>query len=57
MRTLLKILGFGALGMTLVPPILFATGGLSESVMKTLLLVATVLWFATAPFFLKGGGE
>jgi len=22
-----------------------------------LLLAATVLWFATAPFFLQGGGE
>jgi len=57
MRTLLKILGFGALAMTLVPPILFAIGSLSEGAMKALLLVATVLWFATAPFFLKGGGE
>ena len=57
MQTPLKILGSAALAMTLVPPILFATGGLSEGVMKTLLLVATALWFATAPFFLKGGGE
>ena len=57
MQPLLKILGFGALAMTLVPPILFATGSLSESVMKALLLVATVLWFTTASFFLKGGGE
>lgn len=57
MQTPLKILGFGALAMTLVPPILFATGSLSESAMKALLLIATVLWFATAPFFLKGGGD
>ena len=57
MKIPLKILGFGALAMTLLPPILFATGSLSESLMKTLLLVATVLWFATEPFFLKGGGE
>jgi hypothetical protein len=57
MQTPLKILGCSALALTLMPPILFATGSLSESVMKALLLAATVLWFATAPFFLKGGGE
>jgi hypothetical protein len=56
MMTLLKVLGLAALALTLVPPILFATGSMSEGLMKALLLVATVLWFATAPFFLKGGG-
>ncbi len=55
MQTLLKSLGFLALALTLVPPILFATGSLSEGAMKVLLVVATVMWFATAPFFLKGG--
>ncbi len=57
MQKLLKPLGLLALALTLVPPILFATGTLAEGTMKALLLVATVLWFATAPFFLKGGGE
>ncbi len=57
MQTLFKSLGFLALALTLVPPILFATGSLSEGAMKVLLVVATVMWFATAPFFLKGGEE
>ena len=57
MKPTLKILGFTALALTLVPPILFATGNMSEGLMKALLLGATLLWFATAPFFLKGGGE
>jgi hypothetical protein len=57
MRPILKILGFTALLLTLVPPILFANAKMTEEWMKALLLVATVLWFATAPFFLKGGGE
>ena len=57
MKPLLKVLGLAALALTLVPPILFATGAMSEGLMKALLLAATVLWFATAPFFLKGGQE
>jgi hypothetical protein len=30
---------------------------LGESPLKLILLAATVLWFATAPFWLKGGGQ
>lgn len=57
MQTSLKFLGFAALALTLIPPILFAAGSMDEVMMKAVLLVGTVLWFATAPFFLKGGGE
>lgn len=55
MKTLLKPVGFLALALTCVPPVLFATGVLGEAALKGLMLAGTVLWFATAPFFLKGG--
>lgn len=57
MQMLLKALALLALTLTLIPPILFATGSLAEGTMKALMLIAALLWFATAPFFLKGGGE
>jgi hypothetical protein len=55
MKSLLQTLGALALALTCVPPILFATGALAEATLKALLLVGTALWFATAPFWMKGG--
>lgn len=46
-----------ALALTVVPPALFAAGRLGESVMKLTMLVGAVLWFATAPKWLRGGND
>jgi hypothetical protein len=50
-----KWLALLALAGTIVPPVLFAFKLLGESPMKWSMLLATVLWFAAAPFWLKGG--
>ena len=55
MRTAAKYCALLALGATLVPPVLFAFALMSEIPMKTVMLSATLLWFAAAPFWLKGG--
>jgi hypothetical protein len=55
MKTLARLLALLALAGTLAPPILYALGLLGEAALKTVLLAAAVLWFATAPFGLKGG--
>ena len=55
MQMPLKILGLIALGLTIVPPLLFLTGSMALPVMKGVMLGGCVLWFATAPFFMKGG--
>jgi hypothetical protein len=57
MNALAKILAPLALGATLLSPVLYALHLLGESPLKLILLAATVLWFATAPFWLKGGGQ
>lgn len=46
-----------ALALTVVPPALFALGKLAEAPMKTTMLVGVVLWFVSAPFWLKGGSD
>ena len=56
-KMITKILGVLALGLTIVPPILNATDTLSDPGMKHLMLAGCVLWFATAPTFMKGGAE
>lgn len=55
MRVITRLLALAALGLTVVPAILFAAGRLDDASMKTAMLIGTVLWFATAPLVLKGG--
>ena len=55
MQTSLKILGLIALGLTIVPPVLFLMGSMTLPVVKGVMLGGCVLWFVTAPFFMKGG--
>lgn len=40
---------------TLLPPVLYALHLLGDGPMKAVMLAATVLWFAAAPLWLKGG--
>lgn len=57
MNSIAKILSLLALAGTIVPPVLFLLKLLGESPMKAMMLASTVLWFAAAPFWLKGGSE
>jgi hypothetical protein len=57
MTRIAKPLGLLALAGTIVPPVLLLCGVLGEGPMKLIMLAAAVLWFATAPFWLKGGGQ
>ena len=56
-KTIAKIAGAIALALTLVPPILNATDKLGDPAMKGTMLVGCILWFASAPMFMKGGAE
>ncbi len=53
MRTLLIILSFCGLAFTVIPSMLVFGGFISFDDNKTLMLAGTVLWFLTAPFWLK----
>ena len=57
MNTLAKILAPAALAGTIVPPVLFLFQAMSEGPMKAIMLLATILWFVFAPFWLKGGSQ
>lgn len=54
---LIRLLALTALGLTIVPAVLFATGHLSDGAMKLTMVVGTLLWFVTAPRWLRGGSE
>lgn len=53
---LARLLALAGLLLTVGPAILFAAGHLSDSGMKLTMLVGTILWFAAAPKWLRGGG-
>lgn len=48
-----KVVGLAALGGTIIPPALFMMGSLSHGLMQTIMLVAAVAWFASAPFWMR----
>jgi len=57
MKAISKILAPLSLVATIVPPVLFMMKAMPANTMKAILLIATVVWFATAPFWLKGAED
>ncbi len=57
MQPAARIFGFGALGLTIVPPLLFMFQSVAEPMMKSLMIAGCMLWFIFAPLFMKGGAD
>ena len=53
MRTILMIISLAALAILFVSPTLHATGLASAEVGRNGILVGTIGWFATAPFYIR----
>lgn len=54
MKDLARIISWSSLiGLTLLPPILFATEAIDESTLKWLMLFGAVVWFGVTPVWLK----
>lgn len=54
MRTLLRVISFLGLALTVLPPVLAFGGHLSQAGSFTVMNVGMVLWFSTAVFWIKG---
>lgn len=52
-----KVLGLLALAGTIVPPVLFLTKSLAIEPMKIIMLISMVVWFVTAPWWMKAGDQ
>lgn len=55
MEALSRILAPLALVATILPPVLYLMKAMSEGPMKLIMLLATIVWFVFAPFWMKGG--
>lgn len=53
MRPLLKLISIIGLGLTVVPAFLVFTGAIAWKTHAALMLVGTVLWFASAPLWME----
>ncbi|MFC2136975.1 hypothetical protein ACFLTE_02255 [Bacteroidota bacterium] len=53
MKTLLKILSFLGLCFTFIPSVFVLNGTISMQNHKNLMLIGVILWFLTAPIWMK----
>jgi hypothetical protein len=53
MRNLLKIISLAGLLLTLLPAVLYFYGQIAFEQHKSLMLLGTFAWFATAPFWMN----
>jgi hypothetical protein len=57
MTPVAKTLGLLALASTILPSVLFLFKVMGEGPMKLIMLLSTVVWFVTAPLWMKGGDK
>ncbi len=53
MKLALKTVAWLALVLTILPSVVYLSGSLELPTVKTLMLAATVIWFAASPFIWK----
>jgi len=53
MRTVTIILSYVGLGLTVIPSFFVFAGKISWNAHAQLMMAGTLLWFATAPFWIK----
>ena len=52
MRIVLQIISAIALGLTIIPSLLFFSGRMELDMMKWLILLATIVWFIVTPLWM-----
>jgi hypothetical protein len=53
MKPLLKLISFAGLGCTVVPSLLVFAGDITWNTHAALMLLGTVLWFGSAPYWMQ----
>ena len=57
MKSILKILSVVGLLLTVVPSFLVFTGDMAPGTHKTLAFIGTLVWFLSAPFWMKSTSD
>ena len=53
MKKALRLASWVALAGILIPPITYFNGTMTHDRLETVMLVATILWFVTTPFWMN----
>ncbi|MFK7843791.1 MAG: hypothetical protein AB8G77_00715 [Rhodothermales bacterium] len=53
MTSVLKIISYLGLGLTVIPSMLVFSGDITWERHALLMLIGTLMWFGTAPFWMK----
>lgn len=53
MRSLIKLVSYIGLGLTLIPSLLVFAGSISIELSKTLMLIGTIIWFISTPIWMN----
>ena len=53
MKTLLPIVSYLGLALVIVPPLAYLAGAMDKSVMSSVMLAGTIVWFASVPFWMN----
>lgn len=53
MRILLQFVSLIALLATVVPSMIYCAGGMALEMVKWIMLLATIVWFAVTPFWMN----
>ncbi len=53
MKSLIKIISYISLGLTLIPSFLVFTGNISFDSNKMLMFIGTIIWFISAPSWMN----
>jgi hypothetical protein len=54
MKQILQLISLAGILLTIIPPILFFMGKISQSSQNTWMLIGAVIWFGSAIFWLGG---
>ena len=53
MKTLLPIVSYLGLALVIVPPLAYLAAAMDKSVMSSVMLAGTIVWFASVPFWMN----
>ncbi|MBK1883594.1 hypothetical protein JIN85_14320 [Luteolibacter pohnpeiensis] len=53
LKTFAKPVSWSSLSLIVIPPILFYSGGISQAVMCQLMILGTIIWFISAPLWMR----
>jgi len=53
MKIMIQVISYIGLAFTIIPSILFLSGSMELTRVKLIMVIATIVWFASTPFWME----